>query len=341
MSNFAEKKEFIDQLLDAEEMIINTAIRLENGCPICEAKKSIVGLEKNIKITRMNTTFLTQNPYFKNIHIEKCNLGNIYLGDYELYERDKTYSNGELSRDPKSLTVLYDYCCYKEDIHYPSIGTIYPPTQWMSVRNNEINTFTSFIKEAKGRVLLMGCGLGYLAYMLSIKADVEEVTIIELNPQIKLMFERHLKPQMNRKINIYQGDALEFLATENISMYQYCNVDIWHGMPDMLPLYMKCLMLEQRHPNTKFHYWLEESLHTAMETIWIILMKESLDQRITSSEPELFIDILNGQNLETVDDIKRFIKSYKRPLIQDWVLKHPEEASTYDGLTKKLSKSLK
>lgn len=341
MGTFDEKKEFIEQLLDADEMIISNASGLEEGCPIWEAKKKIVGLERNCKITRMNPSFLYQNPYIKNIHIENWNVGNIYLGKFELYEKDKTYSNGLLKRDPKTLTLVYDHCYYQEDIYYPSIGTIYPTTQWMSVRNNEINTFNSFINEAKGKVLLMGCGLGYLAYMLSLKDEVDEITIIELNPEIKMMFERYLKPQMNNKINIFQGDALKFLATENISMYQYCNVDIWRGLPDMFSIYLKCLLLEQRSPNTKFYYWLEESLHISMETVWLILMKESLDKKISNSQPELFTDILTGQNLETVEDIRNFIMAAKRPLIKKWALEHPKEAYNNEGLAKTLSKVLK
>lgn len=40
----------------------------------------------------------------------------------------------------------------------------------------------------------LGCGLGYVAYILSLKENVEEVTIVELNSDIKKMFKKYLKP---------------------------------------------------------------------------------------------------------------------------------------------------
>lgn len=340
MSEIERAREFVEELVYAEE-IINESVRgLNNFCPIGEAKKRIVGVERNCKIIKLDPTFLKENPYIKNIHVENWQIGNAYLSTDEVYEEYKTNVYNTRRRDEKSLTTLYEFCYFPQTVHYPSLGIIYPHSQykWMGVEPGEINSFSSFVEEASGKVLLMGCGLGYVAYMLSLKENVDEVTIIELNPFIKKIFETYLKPQMNGKISIFQGDAIKFLESENLSSYQYCSVDIWHDAIDMFPIYLKCLLLEQKHPHTQFHYWLEDDLHVAVEDIWINILKGTINCEPKEKKPEIFTDILNMQDLETVEAIKQFITTPKRPIIQEWVLQHPKEAYHHEGILKTLKR---
>ncbi len=336
MTEIERAREFVDNLEYAEEMIFESVIGLNEGYPIGDAKKKIVGVERNCQIRRLDTSYLTENPYIKNIHIDEWRMANVYLTNQEVYEAYKTYNYSERKRDAKTLTTLYDFCYFKENIPIPSLGTVFPPDKWMGVEPSEINSFSSFIEEASGRVLLMGCGLGYVAYMLSLKEEVEEVTIIELNPYIKKMFETYLKPQMNRKISIFEGDALAFLEHENLSMYSYCSVDIWHGAMDMFPIYLKCLRLEERHPNTKFHYWLEDDLHRAMETLWILLTEQYLNGKLKTTKSDIFMDILKTQPVESIEEIRSFLLSEKRPLIKDWVLNHSREVSEQQDINKSI-----
>ena len=49
---------------------------------------------------------------------------------------------------------------------------------WMSTDPNEINTMKDAINNAKGNVLVFGLGLGYYAYMISLKKEVKKITII-------------------------------------------------------------------------------------------------------------------------------------------------------------------
>lgn len=341
MREIERTREFIENLVIAQEIIGESIDGLNSFCPIGEARKKIVGVESNCEIIKLDPSFLLENPYIKNIHIGNWTVGNICLAKDDFYEGYKTNIWSSRKRDEKTLTTLYSFCYFSETINFPSLGTLFPNTKWMGVEPNEINTFSSFIDEASGKVLLMGCGLAYVAYMLSLKDNVDEVTIIELDPDVKKMFETYLKPQMNNKISIYQGDAIKFLENENLSSYQYCSVDIWYGAIDMFPIYLKCLLLEQRHPYTKFHYWLEDDLHIALEDTWIALLKRLWDKNLQMKDPEILTDILISQNLETVEDIRQFILSSKRPLIKDWALQHPKEASNHEGLPKSLARLLK
>ena len=337
MKEIERTNEFIEKLIDAEEMVGESVLGLSHEYPVSEAIKKIIGIEKNCKIIKLDPAEFARNPYLQNIYIGYWITGNVFLNKQDILVGGKTYAYGARKRDPKSLTTLYEYCYFPENVQYPSLGTIFPHNKWMGVEPCEINTFASFIEEAKGKILLMGCGLGYVAYMLSLKDDVEEVTIVELDPDVKSMFETYLKPQMNNKINIFLGDAIEFLKSEDISMYQYCSVDIWHGVTDMFPIYLKCLLLEQKHPKTKFHYWLEDELHICLEEIWITLLQRVINNKCSEKNLDIFTDTLSKQNIETVEDIKRFFNAPKRPIIKEWALNHPDEAYNFEGLPKTLS----
>ena len=49
----------------------------------------------------------------------------------------------------------------------------------MSIIPNEIETMKEAIETVKGNVLVYGLGLGYFPYMISLKNDVNKITIIE------------------------------------------------------------------------------------------------------------------------------------------------------------------
>ena len=78
-------------------------------------------------------------------------------------------------------------------------------------------------------------------------------------------------------------------------------------------------------------------MHIALETTWIMLLKKVINKKC-SGKSEIFTEILNMQNMETVEDIKRFINAPKRPIIKEWVLKNPEEAYNHEDLVQTLAR---
>lgn len=342
MKEIERTREFINELSNIEELIFESTQGLNRGeTSLWDAKRQISGLEKNCLLTKLSTNFMESNPYIKNLHIEDWFVGNIFLSSFSEYEEYKTYAYQMRRRDPKSLTTIYNFCYFPQNVHIPTIGTIIPETKWMGVEPSEISSFEPFIKEAHGKVLLMGCGLGYVAYMLSLKPEVEEITIVELDANVKTMFETYLKPQMNGKISVIQGDALEFLEVEDISRYDYCSVDIWHGAMEMFPIYTKCLLLEQKHKDTKFHYWLEQDLHTLLETIWIMILRKRANNDPINNSLKMFTDILDANNINTVEDIKKFLVSPKRSIITEWALNNKEAANNQENLSLVIEKTLR
>ena len=73
----------------------------------------------------------------------------------------------------------------------------------MSVTPNEVYTVQPAIDNAKGKVLTLGCGMGYFAYMASLKEEVESITIIELEQDVIDLFENSILPQFENKDKIY------------------------------------------------------------------------------------------------------------------------------------------
>ena len=53
----------------------------------------------------------------------------------------------------------------------------------MAILRNMEQTMEKSIKSAKGRVLVLGLGMGYITYMLSNKKDVTAITVIEKNKE--------------------------------------------------------------------------------------------------------------------------------------------------------------
>lgn len=341
MREIERTKEYINDLNNIEDLITDYVVGLNNGSlTIGDAKRQISGLERNCSITRLDPSYIYDNPYIKNIHIDNWLVENVYLSNLDKYEAYKVHAYKMRSRDPKSLTTLFSFFYFPEDINYPSLGTVFPDSKWMGVEPSEISSFAPFISEAHGNVLVMGCGLGYLAYMLSIKDNVDKVTIVELDKRIKTMFEVYLKPQMNDQIEIIEADALEFLDVEDISKYDYCSVDIWHGALELFEIYPRLLLLEQKHKGTKFHYWIEEDMHNILERIWLMLIQRKLNGQYISEELKMFIDILNSKRIETVEDIKSFILAPKREIITQWALENPESAVKQKSLIQSI-RSLK
>ena len=63
----------------------------------------------------------------------------------------------------------------------------------MLITPNEIETMKKSISEATGNVLTYGLGLGYYAYMVSMKENVESVTIVEKDKEIIDLFKKKYK----------------------------------------------------------------------------------------------------------------------------------------------------
>nr|DAG67923.1 MAG TPA: Ribosomal protein L11 methyltransferase [Caudoviricetes sp.] len=215
-----------------------------------------------------------ENPYIKNI-----DFANQSNGDYELRYHDNMPYELDIYNVPKRIEELYvdipRVSCFPEEFKYPVIFQKSINSTWMSVSPNEVFTMEKAIKNAKGKVLTLGCGMGYFAYMASIKEDVDSVTIIELEQSVIDLFETCLLSQFENKnkITVIKADAVEYLKNMEDGDFDYCFADIWIGIEDIIP-YFAVKEIGRKLRKTKIDYWIEDSFAILLSSyVWIEIIK--------------------------------------------------------------------
>ena len=211
---------------------------------------------------------------------------------YRRLIKPKPFTNKEYTLD--YLTIKSKQCFPYDDIDIDSdfrevskIGYFNKPFSylavlkndivWMSTDPNEINTIRDDINNAKGNVLAFGLGLGYFPIMCAIKDEVKSVTVIEKDPVIIDIFEKHILPLFERKekIKIIHDDAFNYMKQPLGKMYDYLFIDIWHNPEDGLPLYLR-FYRELQNKNIEVHYWLEKSILAMFRRCLLTIVEESL-----------------------------------------------------------------
>ena len=201
--------------------------------------------------------FMT-NPYYKNIHLE--------------FKKDKNWEIKKTKYKPYELFVQDDFIV-KDNKMIPNLGFFNKPFYylavyqnqhlWMSITPNEINTMKDPIQKSFGRVITFGLGLGYFAYMCSMKQSVQSVTIIEKDATIISLFKKMILPQFlfKEKITIIQADAIDYLSTQMaIDQYDFAFIDIYHDVSDGKEVYLKIKKYESMYKKTQFEYWIEKTI---------------------------------------------------------------------------------
>lgn len=245
---------------DFEKFFVLSQFLSENGVFDSAPDEFITEVFKNAK--KFSTVDFNGDEYIKSVRVEDTEIGKFHL-------TTAAYEGGEL--------FLYDAPDFSADIIVPKLGffdgrvtfpTLYEGDMpWMSVCPSEINSMRSQTDAAFGRVLVLGCGLGYYQFCVSAKDSVESVTIVEISDTIADIFESKLLPYFpNRdKIRVIRADAIEFMKEISDGDYDFVFADIWEGIVDGAPLYEKIKSFEGALPNTVFTYWIEDQIRFYLE----------------------------------------------------------------------------
>ena len=236
--------------LEAYTLLLQNYLEVDN--------REIQNLYFKEMVTNLNKYDFVNNPYYKNISFH-----NIKSGKWEL-----KYS----SYKPYELFVQDDFKYKFDGRVIPNLGYFNDTFQfpavyendrlWMSVTPNEINTMIEPINNAKGKVVTFGLGLGYFAYMCSLKDNVEKVVIVEKDEDVIRLFKENILSQFEfkSKIEIVQSDAYEFLSNMTEDICDYVFVDIYHDASDGVKVYQKFKPFEVKLKNIKFDYWIEKTI---------------------------------------------------------------------------------
>ena len=240
------EEEYIDTLLKNFNVDINN--------------EDVKRIKKNYLLPgfkRLDKRVITDNPYYQNIKFNDVSFNDWKLA-YDHYQINEPFvyrSHLVLEDNYYQETPMIGY--FNEEVRYPAVHQ--NDNIWMSVVPNEIFTMKEAISKAKGKVLTFGLGLGYFAYMASLKEEVDEVVVIEMDEAVISLFYQQILPQFpnKEKIKVIKSEAFSYIKSHDLSLFDYIFLDLYHDSGDGLEIYLKTLdYLDGYHVD----YWIEDSI---------------------------------------------------------------------------------
>ena len=218
------------------------------------------------------------NPYLKalnnlSINVNGWAIKNKTMKAYTLFPYEEEYHYGD------NATLKMNLGFFDHDYTYPTISL--EDHEWMSLNPFEIRTMQIPLQLAKGKVLTLGLGLGYFAYVAHLKDEVKEVHIVEMDVDLIRVFNEYLLPLFPHpeKIHIHKADAFYYIETINDKDYDFIFSDLWHDVGDGLSSYLKLKQRFNSFSYTPKTYWIEGSIVTYLRTLAIGVLKNEYYQQ--------------------------------------------------------------
>ena len=215
-------------------------------------------------LKKLDSKEYLDNEYAKTIKAtgkyKKYALKNITYEPYQLF----AYDDISLEGDKENSRIGYF------DHKFSYLALTEGNNIWMSLNPNEIETMKPFIDKAKGNVLVLGLGMGYVPFMMATKKEVKSITIIEKDPEIIGLFNTLIYPSFKNKekIKIIEDDAINYTKKNN--KYDYIFADLWHSPEDGLSLF-----IQLKRINKNIDCWLEVSMYALLRRCMISLIEEN------------------------------------------------------------------
>lgn len=272
---------------------------------------------------------LLQNPYYRDIRLEGCELGDFRVASVIDRQYEVMLWNEVVCEKCGGLDSFVPCIGFWKDEPAPYyILQDKEGNGWMSVTFNEIFTMQPAVDAAKGKVLTLGCGLGYYAYMAALKAAVESVTIVERNAGVIEFFKQKVLPQFGackEKIRVVQADAFDFMPAVQEGEYDYCFADIWNGLQEERPYYALRKLCGSNYRGMQMAYWLENSFRGQVATGVKALLMEAFAE--AEQEKQWLQLAVSAKQLRESGRYKFF--AVAEDLMQDVVIKTMEDIDFY------------
>ena len=264
-----EVKQYIKEGLDENEAIYNCLFDFIGVSKDDEESQKVLSEYFLSNLKKLNPSDYINNSYVKAIKKTgrkgKYALKFIDYAPYQLFAYDDIKINGY-----KEYSQIGYF-----DHKFSYLALTEGSNIWMSLNPNEIETMKPYINKAKGNVLVLGLGMGYVPFMLSLKNCVKSITIIEKDQEIINLFNELIYPSFanKEKIKIIKGDAIEFARkSQKEGTYDYIFADLWHDPEDGLPLFVALKQI-----NKNIDCWLETSMYALLRRCMITLLEEQIN----------------------------------------------------------------
>lgn len=233
----------------------------------------ILNQDYNFKnnLIELDVNQYSNNPYNKNIKLNDVTYKN-YKFENKCYKAYEGFLIDDVYIDYLSEHTKIGY--FNSNYNYISLSV--DDNIWMLITPHEINTMKNYVDKAYGNVITFGLGLGYYAYMCSLKDEVKTVTIIEKDEKIIELFNKFILPLFENKdkIKIINCDALNYLKEKDFN-YDYGFIDLYRDVNDGIKLYIDTYKLSLNHPNTTFDFWIEKSMLVMIRRCLITVIYET------------------------------------------------------------------
>ena len=241
-------------------------------------------------VRMMDAEKYRKNPYYTNIKIPE-----VKKGRWELKRERYPAYRGVIADD-----IVFDgfreippLGFFAEDFEFPAV--LEDGNEWMTLTPVDLDTSDEAIARAHGRVVTFGLGLGYYAYMVSEKENVESITVVEKSEDVIAIFKEYILPQFSHpeKVRIVNADAFEYAEhTMPKECFDVAFVDTWRDASDGAPMYERMKRLEHLSPHTDFLYWIENFLISRLRALRFAEICDRLDSgaELTYEEIEKELD---------------------------------------------------
>lgn len=237
----------------------------------------------------LDTTKYTENKYYKNIKIDNVKDGKWELKQ-EYYPPYRAFICGDIQIN-SDFSEVPPLGFFSKSFHFPAV--LEDGNEWMTLTPVDLDTSDAAIEAAHGKVVTFGLGLGYYAYMVSEKENVDSITVVEKSEDVIRLFKKHILPQFSKpeKVNIVCSDAFEYAEkVMPAEKYHYAFVDTWRDASDGAPMYEKMKPLERLNPGTEFSYWIENFIVSRLRAIKFEELYEKINQR-THDAPKTYNEV--------------------------------------------------
>ena len=262
-----------------------------------------------------------KNPYIKNVKFTKFDSANYVLSRARIHPTGCIEKFAETTFDENNLSFNHSFFYCMNNLKFPVLYEKSDNKCWMSVEPFEINSFKKIINDAQGNVLLLGLGLGYLPYMLSIKDSVSKITVVEIDEEIINIFKENIFCWFENKdkVQIINDNACDYLRQNDLNKYNYINMDIWKTTSDMLPYYLQTIGIEKKYPQVNFSYWLEQEFKCEVQrAIYRAVIQQPLNDDLDE-----FAGQIVKKKVNSTSEFIRLIKLDKfRDVMYNFYLKY-------------------
>jgi len=238
----------------------------------------------------LNAEKYRANPYYNTIKIPE-----VTRGKWELKKENYPPYRGVICHDmilKDNFSEIPPLGFFTEKFEFPAV--LEDGNEWMTLTPVDLDTCEDAINRAHGKVVTFGLGLGYYAFMVSEKTEVESVTVVEKSRDVIELFKTYILPQFDHpeKVKIVNEDA--FLYAEHTmpkEKFDIAFVDTWRDASDGAPMYERMKQLEIYSPDTEFMYWIENFLISRVRAVRYAELMEKIEADVPDA-PESYEEVV-------------------------------------------------